>query len=102
MGTPTAEMPAGLSDLLTQGWVLRADAKAISRSLAFKDFGQAFGFMTAVALAAERLDHHPDWTNRYNRVEISLSSHDVEGLTGRDVRLARKIDSLYQGFAGPA
>jgi 4a-hydroxytetrahydrobiopterin dehydratase len=98
---PAGETPEGLDDLLAHGWTLRPDGKAISRGLAFKDFGQAFGFMTAVALAAERLDHHPDWSNSYNRVDISLSSHDVGGLTGRDIRLGRQINALYQRFASP-
>jgi len=65
---------------------------AITRSIRFEDFNQAFGFMSRVALMAEKLDHHPEWFNVYNRVEITLSTHDAGGLTELDVRLARFID----------
>ena len=67
---------------------------AITRSLRFKDFNAAFGFMARVALAAEKLDHHPEWCNVYNRVDITLSTHDAGGLTELDVTLARQIDAL--------
>jgi 4a-hydroxytetrahydrobiopterin dehydratase len=93
------EKPEGLDDLLTAGWALADDGKSIRRDLVFKDFSQAFGFMTVVALTAERVDHHPDWSNSYNRVEISLSSHDVDAITHRDVKLARKINALFERFA---
>ena len=88
----------GLDELLAQGWTLRADGKAIFRQFVFADFSLAFGFMTAVALVSEGMDHHPDWSNRYNRIEISLRSHDVDGLTGRDIRLGRKIDAIGLRF----
>lgn len=67
---------------------------AITRSLKFKDFNQAWGFMTRVALQAERMDHHPEWFNVYNRVDITLSTHACGGLSERDVKLARFIDAL--------
>ena len=67
---------------------------AIQRSLKFADFTQAWGFMTKVALAAEKADHHPEWSNVYNRVEIVLSTHDAGGLSDKDVALARVIDSI--------
>ena len=76
-----------------EGWTL-ADGK-LYRRFEFEDFVQAFGFMTSVALAAERMNHHPDWTNVYNRVDIHLSSHDVQGISERDFRLAARIDDLY-------
>lgn len=67
---------------------------AIRRELRFTDFNAAFGFMTKVALMAEKLDHHPEWSNVYNRVEIVLSTHDAGGLTHKDVALARFIDQV--------
>jgi 4a-hydroxytetrahydrobiopterin dehydratase len=67
---------------------------AIQRSLKFADFTQAWGFMTKVALTAEKADHHPEWSNVYNRVEIVLSTHDAGGLSDKDVALARFIDSV--------
>ena len=76
------------------GWTLRADRDAIERSIKFKDFSAAWGFMNRVALAAEAADHHPEWFNVYNRVDIVLSTHDAGGLTARDVALAKKIDDF--------
>ena len=70
---------------------------AISRSLRFADFNTAFGFMSRVALMAEKLDHHPEWFNVYNRVEITLSTHDAGGLTSKDIELARFIDCAASG-----
>jgi 4a-hydroxytetrahydrobiopterin dehydratase len=67
---------------------------ALARSFRFKDFNAAFGFMTQVALAAEKRDHHPEWSNVYNRVEIVLTTHAAKGLTMRDFDMARLIDSL--------
>lgn len=75
-------------------WTLDADGKGISRSFKFKTFSQAFGFMTRCALAAEKADHHPEWSNVYNKVDVRLTSHDVGGLSQRDVELARRIDRL--------
>ena len=68
---------------------------ALHRKFEFKDFSEAFAFMTRVALAAEKMDHHPNWSNVYNTVEISLTSHDAGNtVTDRDRKLAKKIDSL--------
>jgi len=67
---------------------------AVRRSFSFKDFVEAFGFMSKVALLAERADHHPEWTNVYNRVEILLTTHDAGGLSRRDIALAEAIDRL--------
>lgn len=75
-------------------WTYDTGAGAITRQFTFKDFSEAFGFMARVALAAEKADHHPDWSNVYNRVTISLSTHDAGGLTGKDIALARAIDRL--------
>ena len=70
------------------------DAGRFHRSLRFDDFVAAFAFMSAVALMSERMDHHPEWHNVYNRVDIWLNSHDVQGLTSRDTRLVDAIDTL--------
>ena len=68
------------------------DRPAIARRLTFADFNAAFGFMTRVALLADKVDHHPEWSNVYNRVEVLLTTHDAGGVTGKDVALARFID----------
>ena len=75
------------------GWTLSADGLAITRQFKFADFQQAFAFMTRVALAAERADHHPEWSNVYNRVEMRLTTHDAGGLTERDFALATVADA---------
>jgi len=76
------------------GWALVPGRSAIHRDFTFTDFNQAFGFMGRVALRAERMDHHPEWSNVYNRVAITLSTHDAGGVTRRDIDLARFIDGL--------
>jgi len=86
------ERAAALNDL--PHWRLADDRSGISRSLKFGDFVEAFGFMSRVALLAERADHHPEWSNIYNRVDIRLTTHDAGGLSARDVALAREIDAL--------
>ena len=75
-------------------WSHDAAKATISREFKFKTFSEAFAFMTRVALLAEAADHHPDWSNVYNRVSITLSTHDAGGLTARDFALARSIDAL--------
>lgn len=70
---------------------------AIVRRFAFADFSEAFGFMTRVAMLAEAADHHPEWSNVYNRVEILLTTHDAGGLSARDIDLATRIDALAGG-----
>jgi 4a-hydroxytetrahydrobiopterin dehydratase len=83
------------------GWAAAAGGRdAIARSYAFRDFNAAFGFMARVALAAEKLDHHPEWFNVYNRVEITLSTHDADGVTALDVQLARFIDEAAGALGG--
>ena len=88
------EQPAGLDDVLAAGWTLAEDGKSISRSFKFTDFTEAFAFMTAVALTAEKMDHHPNWSNVYNRVDVTLFSHDFGGLSERDVKLAKRMNAL--------
>jgi 4a-hydroxytetrahydrobiopterin dehydratase len=88
----TAERETALAAL--PGWTWDADRDAIRRSFRFAGFVEAFAFMTAVALEAERADHHPEWSNVWNRVDILLTTHSVRGLTAKDVALARRADAL--------
>jgi 4a-hydroxytetrahydrobiopterin dehydratase len=88
----TAER-AALGKTLPQ-WTLVAGRDAIRRAWTFRDFNEAWGFMSRVALLAEKQDHHPEWSNVWNKVEITLSTHDAGGLSARDVALARAIDQL--------
>ena len=76
------------------GWTLEDGGKALVRSFRFKDFSEAFGFLTRVALHAEKVDHHPEFINVWNRVDFRLTSHDAGGVTDRDVALADAIDRL--------
>ena len=89
-----AQRNAALADL--PDWVWQEQRGGIARSIAFDDFPQAFAFMTRVAMEAEKADHHPEWTNVWNRVDIFLVTHDAGGLTQKDVSLAKLIDR----FAG--
>ena len=75
-------------------WTLAAGGDAIHRDFAFRDFGEAWGFMARVALLAERHDHHPEWRNVWNRVAITLTTHACKGLSERDIRMAAAIDAL--------
>jgi len=70
---------------------------AISKKFEFRNFSEAFGWMTRVALVAEKMDHHPEWFNVWNRVEVTLSTHDAGGLTPLDIKLAKKMDILASG-----
>jgi len=85
----SAEALAALPD-----WSPRADGLAIERRFKFRDFSEAFAFMTRVALLAEKHDHHPEWSNVYNRVTVVLTTHDAGGLSARDAKLAQAIDKL--------
>jgi 4a-hydroxytetrahydrobiopterin dehydratase len=77
-----------------KGWKEEANRDAISKEFRFADFNQAFAFMTQIALKAERMDHHPEWSNVYNRVSVLLSTHECGGLSARDIEMARFIDTL--------
>lgn len=77
-----------------EGWAMEEGGKALVRSFKFKDFSEAFGFLARVALHSEKVDHHPEFTNVWNRVDFRLTSHDQGGVTGRDVDLAQAINSL--------
>ncbi|NTZ42206.1 4a-hydroxytetrahydrobiopterin dehydratase [Altererythrobacter sp. SALINAS58] len=87
-----AERAAALNDL--PEWSEVRSGKAIERQFTFADFSEAFGFMTRVALLADSQDHHPEWSNVYNRVTIALTTHDADGLTQRDLTMAKAIDAL--------
>lgn len=91
---------AQLPELLQQlpRWTLDTSADAISRHLEFADFNAAFAFMTRVALAAEKRNHHPDWSNAYNVVDITLTTHDQGGLTDKDIELARFVERAAKEF----
>ena len=80
-----------------KGWVEVTGRDAISKKFSFKDFNEAFGFMARAALIAEKLDHHPEWFNVYNRVEVTLATHDAGGVTERDIKLAQEMDRLASG-----
>jgi 4a-hydroxytetrahydrobiopterin dehydratase len=86
------ERKAAFAEL--KDWQAAEGRDAIRRSFKFKNFSEAWGFMNRVALLAETQDHHPEWSNVYNRVEILLATHDCDGLSERDLKLARAIDKL--------
>jgi 4a-hydroxytetrahydrobiopterin dehydratase len=86
------ELHGALADL--GGWQAAADGKAITKSFKFKSFNEAFAFMTRGALAAEKMDHHPEWLNVYNRVEVRLATHSAGGVTELDIKLARKMNGF--------
>ena len=77
-----------------EGWTMEAGGKALLRSYRFKDFSEAFAFLTRVALHAEKVDHHPEFTSVWNRVDFRLTSHDAAAVTDRDLKLAEAIDRL--------
>jgi 4a-hydroxytetrahydrobiopterin dehydratase len=77
-----------------KGWSEVPGRDAITKKFVFKDFNEAFGFMSRVALVAEKMDHHPEWFNVYKTVEVTLSTHDAGGLTDRDVKLAEAMDKI--------
>ena len=80
------------AELLSAGWAMVDGRDAVKKSFAFKNFVEAFGWMTKVALRAEKLNHHPEWFNVYKRVDVVLSTHDAGGLTELDLKLARAMD----------
>lgn len=75
-------------------WTVVAEPDGISRRFTFPDFVEAFGFMTRVAIVAEKADHHPEWSNVYNRVDMLLTTHDAGGLSQRDIDLAQEVEAL--------
>lgn len=97
-GPMTDEERAAALESLPE-WTYEAERRGIARSLRFADFTAAWGFMSQIALAAERVDHHPEWSNVYNRIDILLTTHDAGGLTRRDVALAKVIDAAAAPLA---
>ncbi|MBO6506356.1 MAG: 4a-hydroxytetrahydrobiopterin dehydratase [Kordiimonadaceae bacterium] len=89
-----AERDAALATI--DGWTYDPNAKAITKTFTFKDFSEAWGFMNRAALLAEKMDHHPEWFNVYNRVEVKMTTHDADGVTSWDIDMATAMD----GFAG--
>ncbi|XP_077449294.1 pterin-4-alpha-carbinolamine dehydratase 2 isoform X3 [Stigmatopora argus] len=89
-----ADRDQHVMELRAAGWMEVEDRDAIFKELHFKTFNQAFGFMSRVALQAEKMNHHPEWFNSYNKVHITLSTHDCGGLSKRDVKMAKFIDKI--------
>ena len=88
-----AELASALREL--SAWVISDDRKAIEKEFVFRDFVHAMGFVTMVALLSEKADHHPEWSNVWNRVGIRLTTHDADGVSARDTMLANSIDGLF-------
>lgn len=85
-----------LAPLLAQGWTMAEGRDAICKTYRFRNFVEAFGFMARAALWAEKLDHHPEWSNVYKRVDVLLTTHDCDGLSALDVTLAKRMDLLAE------
>ena len=90
------EREAALAELVGRGWAPVEDRDAVCKTYEFRNFVEAWRWMSAVALVAEKANHHPEWKNVYRSVEVVLTSHDAGGLTERDVTLARRMDRLYE------
>ena len=89
-----------LGPLFDTGWVLADDRDAICKTFKFRDFADAMGWMTRAAIWAEKWNHHPEWSNVYKTVDVTLTTHDVDGLSALDAKLARKMDSLFAPAEG--
>lgn len=100
MSTPLSGAERASAMLGLPGWRESEDRNAIAKSFRFHDFAEAFGFMTRVALVAERMNHHPEWSNVYNRVEVVLTTHDAGGLTDKDIRLAHAMEDAASSGRG--
>ena len=83
-----------LEQLSASGWAHDAERDAITKSFKFKSFVEAFGWMTQMAIVAEKMNHHPEWFNVYNRVDVTLTTHDADGLSALDVKLAENMDGV--------
>ena len=91
-----SERESELAELLRGGWNMVEGRDAIQRTFIFKDFSEAWGFMARVSLKAESMNHHPEWFNVYNRVEVTLSTHDCQGLSVRDIKLATFMNNIQK------
>ena len=89
-----AERAAQIAPLLANGWAMTKGRDAIQKTYTFKNFVEAFGFMTRAALWAEKLNHHPEWSNVYKTVDVTLTTHDADGLSALDAKLGAKLDAL--------
>lgn len=92
-----AERSATIAPLLDNGWEMGAGRDAIHKTFTFANFVEAFGFMTKAAIWAEKMNHHPEWSNVYKTVTVTLTTHDVDGLSALDAKLAAKMDALAGG-----
>jgi len=90
------ERDAALAAL--DGWAYDADAKAIKKDFRFKDFSEAWGFMNRAALLAEKMDHHPEWFNVYNKVDVVMTTHDADGVTSLDIEMATAMNNFESGM----
>ena len=88
------EKEKSLEPFLKNGWLFLSERDAISKTFTFSNFVEAFGWMSKAAIVSEKLNHHPEWTNVYKTVEVTLTSHDIQGLSNLDLELASKFDSL--------
>ena len=88
---------SALTELMASGWALDAGRDALAKTYQFRNFVEAFGWMTRAAIWAEKWNHHPEWSNVYRTVQVVLTTHDAGGLTELDVKLARKMDALAAG-----
>ena len=91
------ERETAVAALRDRGWTLDKDRDAICKTFRFKSFVRAFGWMSQVAIVSEKMNHHPEWLNVWNRVDVTLITHDAGGLTDLDIRLARKMEALFDG-----
>ena len=90
------ERKTALAELLENGWAMVDGRDAIQQSFKFKTFNQAFGWMTRVAMYAEKWNHHPEWSNVYNSVDVVLTTHSVDGLSGLDIKLAKMMNKMAE------
>ncbi|KAB7498228.1 putative pterin-4-alpha-carbinolamine dehydratase [Armadillidium nasatum] len=92
----TPEEEENLKSLLNEDWNLLEERSAIQKKFKFKNFNEAFGFMTRVAMASEKANHHPEWTNVYNNVDVTWTTHSASGLTKKDLKMAKFCDDIFK------